>query len=1374
MEVASPVPSSQNVPLANHDGGQERFEESCSSLIHEAPQEAFEPQECTQETSDKPPFSPTPRDSNADHAPWTSDVFGFSFSFYGWCSGLTRRVLACRTSFSRFLASTLFLRRDGPKSPPTALFPLPLPCFWPNAPVIPGSSKKRRLSAAVDRALHVIVSALNFAYCSRGWPVLDQIRRQPNETQLRALKHLRSLLSACDPSGPIEVASSGRKNLQLMARLQELTHAADSLGFRESPYHQHAAGSHVKVDNSWDPKLSPFSPVDPSRLKISGTGNWRAEDHLSPEFFMPFVEPRILECDVPVFDRGVPDLNRENPEAILSLLLKWDSLDLLKLHPASHIGASPDRKVRIFGAYKDSAFDRQIGDRRLQNAYESRIPGPSRQLPTGSLLTRLVVPPGFGLKTCITDRADFYHQIAVSNERSQTNCVWPSFPLSSFRGTKAHDELLKRSQERPKKLDRAVFGDELHGVPSSFPKKLCDDTPVFGGFSAVLQGDQLGVEFGIDSHAGLLRSHGLLDSSSRLQSTSLVRPGSTHQGLVIDDFFVTALVPEDELRTPEEGRSAPSQAAEIFHRAKAAYASEGLRGSDAKDVFDQPRATVIGAELDSRFENVKAGLLPVGSPSCKRLALSWMCLEGAQFAYTTDALLSSLVGSLVSSFCFRRCAMSLLDKVFALIPPSELDTSRPKLHALPRSVADELVLSGVLLPILVTNIKAEVLSTVFASDASNERGAFCEAPLPEQVATALWQSGDFKGGYSRLEPFPLQFLRSYEGLGDEELEEMLDDGGWTLPQPGAPHVAQPSRQLAQYFDFIEICGGSGVLSDEMNRRGFVVGPIIDISFSSQFDLLKTSVLGWLIFLLQNNRLRSFAVEPPCTSFSAAAHPCVRSYRQPRGFCQQNRKTWVGNRLAFAALCLLLVAAHTNVFGLGEQPRRGKMAWLSEWQYLLTLDCVRETFTASCSFGSRFQKEFRFITANMVPDGICRPCTRDHGHVRIEGSLTKGSAVYCPGLVTALGLLFEKHLNHGAAVAARKEIRTEGLESAFANDIAKNACWSVGASWKWSGFSHINILELASILQVLKKVARRCGGRFALLVDSFVALRAVAKGRSASKALSPLLRKIMAISIAFDCYASGIFCPTRLNPSDDPTRSVPLREPISQSPLSETLGISELYRFAELPKVKKWAANWISLTIGLFAHGHFSVPAISAFDDWRVRSKQLPIGFHEFTMDFDSTLGFPGEGPFGLSGFPFILPWTFCFVSCWQFLTVHSAPPVVAAMVPRNADDVRRASRRGAVTLDLGRPVQPSTKSNREKLIAQFQQWCHGNGISLDELFETALRSPERLVKVLTDYGQELFSSGRPYSHSWVEDSLNQATSVRSLGLRFCLAPGGTL
>ena len=60
------------------------------------------------------------------------------------------------------------------------------------------------------------------------------------------------------------------------------------------------------------------------------------------------------------------------------------------------------------------------------------MPGPSSKLPVGPLVGRLVLPPGKGLKVCITDRSDFYHQIGVTFEKSRGNIVWPAMPLSSF------------------------------------------------------------------------------------------------------------------------------------------------------------------------------------------------------------------------------------------------------------------------------------------------------------------------------------------------------------------------------------------------------------------------------------------------------------------------------------------------------------------------------------------------------------------------------------------------------------------------------------------------------------------------------------------------------------------------------------------------------------------------------------------------------------------------------------------------------------------------------------------------------------------------------------------------------------------------------
>eukprot|EP00435_Cladocopium_sp_Y103_P065176 s223_g27.t1 len=321
------------------------------------------------------------------------EVGNISFSFSAWCFSIIRWILSTRTDFGRYLASVLSLRRDGPESPPTALFPLPLPSFHPTAAVDPKMSRKEKYDHMLDRPLLVVICALNYAYCERAVFPPELLRRQPNDLQRQAIDRLRLLVRASNPGTAVEVASSGRKNLALVARLQELLSAALALGFSSNPYHEESAGIKVPKDNSWDPKLKPYSSLNPERLKITGSGSWEAANYLPDELWMPYVEPQILELDRPVCERGIPNLEAEDRDAVWRLLMKWDQHDLLELHSAKVVSPGCEGKVKIFNAYKSPEHDRQIGDRRWRNAFEGRIPGPSKTLPTGAQICRLLVPP---------------------------------------------------------------------------------------------------------------------------------------------------------------------------------------------------------------------------------------------------------------------------------------------------------------------------------------------------------------------------------------------------------------------------------------------------------------------------------------------------------------------------------------------------------------------------------------------------------------------------------------------------------------------------------------------------------------------------------------------------------------------------------------------------------------------------------------------------------------------------------------------------------------------------------------------------------------------------------------------------------------------
>ena len=187
----------------------------------------------------------------------------------------------------------------------------------------------------------------------------------------------------------------------------------------------------------------------------------------------------------------------------MGLLRKWDDLGLLQLVPGP---LEEDRLTRVFGSYKDQSRDRQIGDRRHMNNREARITGgPSRRLPSGFQLVRLTCPRWtHALYGSCVDRKDFYHQAAVTSQRTSTNAVAPVFCLRDFLGTQALQDFLAAT-------DRAYF--EACTPPGLFrPSSVLVSSgfKVHGAFKSLFQGDHAGVEFACSGHEGLLRSAGVL------------------------------------------------------------------------------------------------------------------------------------------------------------------------------------------------------------------------------------------------------------------------------------------------------------------------------------------------------------------------------------------------------------------------------------------------------------------------------------------------------------------------------------------------------------------------------------------------------------------------------------------------------------------------------------------------------------------------------------------------------------------------------------------------------------------------------------------------------------------------------------------------
>ena len=108
---------------------------------------------------------------------------------------------------------------------------------------------------------------------------------------------------------------------------------------------------------------------------------------------------------------------------------------------------------------------------------------------------------------------------------------------------------------------------------------------------------------------------------------------------------------------------------------------------------------------------------------------------------------------------------------------------------------------------------------------------------------------------------------------------------------GEHDVTGPKKGPLLYYDFVEFFGGSGRVSACMAERGFTVAAPLDLSASKHYGMTDHRLLEWSSYMIEPGRFGSFLSEPPCTSFSPAAHPVVRSYRQPKSFDLTNPKTF---------------------------------------------------------------------------------------------------------------------------------------------------------------------------------------------------------------------------------------------------------------------------------------------------------------------------------------------------------------------------------------------------------------------------------------------------------------------------------------------------
>lgn len=82
---------------------------------------------------------------------------------------------------------------------------------------------------------------------------------------------------------------------------------------------------------------------------------------------------------------------------------------------------------------------------------------------------------------------------------------------------------------------------------------------------------------------------------------------------------------------------------------------------------------------------------------------------------------------------------------------------------------------------------------------------------------------------------------------------------------------RPQKPLALRFHFVEV-GGAGKIAKAMSRRGWTVGPVLDLDGSPHYNLKTLEFMSWLLFMVEQGRLDAFLVAPPSATFSPAQFP----------------------------------------------------------------------------------------------------------------------------------------------------------------------------------------------------------------------------------------------------------------------------------------------------------------------------------------------------------------------------------------------------------------------------------------------------------------------------------------------------------------------
>lgn len=270
--------------------------------------------------------------------------------------------------------------------------------------------------------------------------------RRPTATHLAIYERLRALLAACHRPDN-HAMPPGRSVHEFIARLIELDRFAEqeeilnpdpySCGAEEKPAPSTVFGGFKTCTDSRQLRgfllFSHTEPLDPSRLKLSGDGQWPLADFLEDILCFIFKSPWCFNMDSGSI--GMALTSSMNQPARMSAFVAFGmlvvSLPFSLSHPIQIAAVASSMRTRT---------QQQTG--RLETGGGSMAQNTTLRATNRKLI---------GLAS---DRKDFYHQAKVTRQRAASNCLPFSFPrFCCFSGIHSLKRSLDQFLEKPMVTD---------------------------------------------------------------------------------------------------------------------------------------------------------------------------------------------------------------------------------------------------------------------------------------------------------------------------------------------------------------------------------------------------------------------------------------------------------------------------------------------------------------------------------------------------------------------------------------------------------------------------------------------------------------------------------------------------------------------------------------------------------------------------------------------------------------------------------------------------------------------------------------------------------------------------------------------------------